>query len=115
MDGDDALSLDLAGRQSTATWAIWQPNVWTRMPSGFGPRDPVPTTCALPSLPVTSTSGSRARRRADGSAVDDVEVVGRDLEDVARELEQLVRTSYAAARTAGATDGIVCEPPVTGA
>ena len=45
---------------STATCAIWQPNVLTRMPSGFGPREPVPTSCARPSLPVTSPSGLRS-------------------------------------------------------
>ena len=75
---------------STATCAIWQPNVFTRMPSGFGPREPVPTSCAWPSLPVTSMTGSRSAPSSEtNSPFDDPQVVGRDLEHVAGELEQL--------------------------
>ena len=60
------------------------------MPSGFGPREPEPSICALPSLPVTSTTGSRsAPSRETNSPFDDPQVVGRDLEHVAGELEQL--------------------------
>ena len=35
---------------STATCAIWQPKVFTAMPSGLGAREPEPVTQALPSL-----------------------------------------------------------------
>ena len=66
---------------STATCAIWQPNVFTRMPSGFGPREPVPTSCAWPSLPVISVTGSRSAPSSEtNSPFDDPEVVRRDLE-----------------------------------
>ena len=101
---------------STATCAIWQPNVWTRKPSGFGPREPEPSIVALPSFPVTSvtsTSSAPSRERIRPSAI--VEVVGRDLEHVGGELEQgPAHLRRPRDRTAGITDGVVIEPPATG-
>ncbi len=100
---------------STAIWATWQPNVWMRMPSGFGPREPCPTSDELPSLDVISVSSWRsvpsreltapsARTRSDAAISYRSEASS----------SSWVRTSWAAERTAGATDASVIEPPDVG-
>ena len=101
---------------STATCAIWQPNVLTRKPSGFGPRAPEPSIVASPSFSVTSVDGhvERAVARAD-AAVAKRQVVGGDLEHVGGEPEQQLRAPWPprSARPA-CTEGVVIEPPATG-
>ena len=101
---------------STATCAIWQPNVFTTKPSGFGPREPEPSIVALPSFSVTSvTAASIAPSWERIRPSRDLEVAGGDLEHVAGELQQRsCAPSPRRERTAGITDGVVCEPPATG-
>ena len=100
---------------STATCAIWQPKVWTTKPSGFGPREPEPSIVALPSFSVTSvTSASIApseerilpsRTSRSPAAISKTSPAS---------WSSVFRTFAAAERTAGITDGVVCEPPATG-
>ena len=100
---------------STATCAIWQPNVLTTKPSGFGPREPEPSIVALPSFPVTSVTStsiapSRERIRPSESSRSPAAISNTS----PASWRSVLRTFAAAERTAGITDGVVCEPPATG-
>ena len=115
VDGDDALDRDDARPGSTATWAIWQPNVLTRKPSGFGPRAPEPSIVALPSFPVTSTmSASSAPSRERMRPSETVRSSAAISKTSAASPSSWRRTLPAALRTAGSTAGVVIEPPATG-
>ena len=103
------------GRGSTATCAIWQPKVWTANPSGFGPRPPEPAIVASPSFSVTavtasSSAPSRERKRPSRTTRSSAETSNTS----PASSSSVLRTLAAAARTAGITDGVVCEPPATG-
>ena len=102
-------------RVSTATCAIWQPNVFTAMPSGLGARDPDPVTHALPSFWVTSWMG---RRRVPSVDRTSPSVSSRSEAAIsnmsAASSSSCVRTWWPADRTAGATDASVIEPPENG-
>ena len=100
---------------STATWAIWQPKVFTFMPSGFGPREPEPEIHAFPSLPVTSVIGWRSvpsteRISPSSSVRSEAEISNMS----AARPRISVRTWWAADRTAGAIEASVIEPPEKG-
>ena len=100
---------------STATCAIWQPNVFAFMPSGLGPREPEPEIHASPSFPVTSVIGSRrvpsTERISPSSSVrSDAEISNMS----AASPRISARTWWAAERTAGAIDASVIDPPENG-
>ena len=94
---------------STATCAIWQPNVWIARPSGFGPRPPSPAIDASPSFSVTAETRlvERAVRRAEAAAATSARSAGWASNTSPASSSSCRRTSSPAARTAGITDGVV--------
>ena len=98
---------------STATSATWTPKVSTRIPVGFGPREPLPVICASSSRPVISSSGQ------DPPSAETTRPSRSDNTRCSRSnfcaaISRICRAaSAAAARTAGPIDGVVEEPAET--
>ena len=89
--------------------------MFTTNPSGFGPREPEPSIVALPSFSVTSvTAASMApsceRIRPSRTSRSSAAISNTSLASWSR----VLRTFAEAERTAGITDGVVCEPPAIG-
>ena len=100
---------------STATWAIWQPNVFTRNPSGLGPRAPEPSIVAFPSLPVTSTTSASSAPSFERMRPSDTTRSSTPISKTSAASPSSCRRTFPAAlRTAGRTAGVVIDPPATG-
>ena len=87
----------------------------TTKPSGFGPREPEPSIVAFPSFSVTSVTSTSIAPSCERMRPFAISRSSAAISNTSpASWSSVFRTFAAAERTAGITEGVVCEPPATG-